>query len=61
VDDATPDEWANSAEKETDSWWSDYVNWLGERSGPEIDAPQTLGSADYQPLAPAPGTYVHQS
>jgi len=61
VDDATPDEWATTADKETDSWWPDYVTWLGERSGPEIDAPQTLGAADFPPLAPAPGTYVHQS
>ena len=61
VDDATPDEWATTADKETDSWWPDYVTWLGERSGPEIDAPQTLGAGDFPPLAPAPGTYVHQS
>jgi len=61
VDDSTPDDWASSAEKETDSWWPDYVTWLGERSGPEVNAPQTLGGPDFPPLAPAPGTYVHQS
>lgn len=61
VDDSTPEEWVASAEKETDSWWPDYVTWLAERSGPEVDAPQTLGGPDFPPLAPAPGTYVHQS
>ena len=61
VDDSTPEEWVASAEKETDSWWPDYVTWLAERSGPEVDAPQTLGGPDFPPLAPAPGTYVDQS
>jgi polyhydroxyalkanoate synthase len=37
------------------------VAWLGERSGPEVDAPQTLGGSNLPPLAPAPGTYVHHS
>lgn len=61
VDDSTPEDWITSADKETDSWWPDYVTWLGERSGPEIDARQTLGGPDLPPLGPAPGTYVHQS
>jgi polyhydroxyalkanoate synthase subunit PhaC len=34
------------------------VNWLAERSGPEVDAPQALGGQGFPPLAPAPGTYV---
>ena len=61
VDDSTPEEWIASAEKETDSWWPDYVAWLSERSGDQVDAPQNLGGSDLSPLAPAPGTYVHQS
>ncbi|MGO9511535.1 MAG: PHA/PHB synthase family protein [Mycobacterium sp.] len=61
VDDSTPEDWVTSAEKKSDSWWPDYVSWLRERSGPEVDAPQTLGGPDLAPLGPAPGTYVHQS
>jgi len=61
VDDSSPENWVSVASNETDSWWSDYVAWLGERSGSEVDAPQTLGGPDLPPLAPAPGTYVYQS
>lgn len=60
VDDKAPEEWLESADKAKDSWWPNYVAWLAERSGPEIDAPAALGGRGLQPLAPAPGTYVHQ-
>jgi len=53
-----PRQWLESAEKFGDSWWADYVSWLAERSGPEIDAPKTLGAEDLPPLGPAPGSYV---
>src|SRR5258707_15428375 len=35
--------WMETAQKFSDSWWSDYVSWLGERSGPEVVAPKILG------------------
>jgi polyhydroxyalkanoate synthase len=57
----TANDWMTSAEEASDSWWPDYARWLAERSGPDIEAPGTLGSREYPPLAPAPGTYVHQS
>jgi polyhydroxyalkanoate synthase len=60
ADQATPEEWMESVDTNKDSWWPDYVSWLAERSGPEVDAPQTLGGPDLFPLGPAPGTYVHQ-
>jgi polyhydroxyalkanoate synthase len=60
VDQESPEEWMAAAEEIKDSWWPDYVRWLGERSGPEIDAPKILGAEDYPPLAPAPGSYVLQ-
>lgn len=53
-----PRDWLDSAEKFSDSWWPDYVAWLGERSGPNVDAPETLGGAGFPPLGPAPGGYV---
>lgn len=61
VDQDTAEDWVQTAEQTTDSWWPDYVSWLADRSGPEVDAPQTLGGPGYAPLAPAPGTYVHQN
>ncbi|MFE5704196.1 PHA/PHB synthase family protein [Rhodococcus koreensis] len=61
VDQDTAEDWVHTAEQATDSWWPDYISWLADRSGPEVDAPQTLGGPGYAPLAPAPGTYVHQN
>ncbi|MEZ0053328.1 polyhydroxyalkanoate synthase [Mycobacterium sp. MAA66] len=60
VADETPDEWLAAAEKSSDSWWPDYVAWLAERSGDEIDAPVTLGAEGFTAIGPAPGTYVLQ-
>ncbi len=47
-----------SAEQYTDSWWPDFVAWLGKRSGEKNDAPQSLGGAGMVPMEAAPGTYV---
>jgi polyhydroxyalkanoate synthase len=58
VDVEDPQQWLDSAQKFADSWWPDYVSWLAERSGPEIDAPKTLGGEELPPLGPAPGGYV---
>jgi polyhydroxyalkanoate synthase len=58
VDAEDPEQWLNSADKFGDSWWSDYISWLVERSGPEIDAPRMLGEESLPPLGPAPGSYV---
>jgi poly[(R)-3-hydroxyalkanoate] polymerase subunit PhaC len=58
VDAEDPEQWLESAQKSSDSWWPDYVAWLAERSGPEVDAPKTLGGEDLPPLGPAPGSYV---
>jgi polyhydroxyalkanoate synthase len=58
VDEPDPEFWVESAEQHTDSWWPDYVAWLGERSGEKKDAPEALGGAGMAPLEPAPGSYV---
>jgi polyhydroxyalkanoate synthase len=47
------------ASKVKGSWWEDYVSWLAERTGEERAKPRKLGSAAYEPLCAAPGTYVH--
>jgi len=43
----------------TGSWWTDYTGWLAERSGADRPAPAELGRARFEPVAAAPGTYVH--
>jgi polyhydroxyalkanoate synthase len=53
-----PREFLATAPRNEGSWWPDYVAWLRERCGPEIDAPGTLGGGGLEPLADAPGTYV---
>ncbi|HTY30437.1 PHA/PHB synthase family protein [Mycobacterium sp.] len=58
VDAEDPQEWLESSQKSSDSWWPDYVNWLAERSGPQVDAPKVLGGEGLPPLGPAPGGYV---
>jgi polyhydroxyalkanoate synthase subunit PhaC len=58
VDEPDPEFWLESAEQHTDSWWPDFVAWVGERGGEKKDAPQSLGGAGMAPLEPAPGTYV---
>jgi class II poly(R)-hydroxyalkanoic acid synthase len=54
-----PRDWLGAAETVAGSWWSDYVEWLSERTGPERNKPRKLGSAKHQPVCEAPGTYVH--
>lgn len=55
---ATADEWAAGASEVQGSWWERWGNWLGERSGEMVPAPKKLGSRKFQPMDPAPGTYV---
>jgi polyhydroxyalkanoate synthase len=58
VDADYPDQWLDSAQNFADSWWPDYVAWLAERSGSEVEAPKVLGGENLPPLGPAPGSYV---
>jgi polyhydroxyalkanoate synthase subunit PhaC len=55
-----PDAFMSSAEKRQGSWWLDWRDWLGDRSGDEIDAPKTLGGERHPVLMPAPGSYVFE-
>jgi poly[(R)-3-hydroxyalkanoate] polymerase subunit PhaC len=57
---ADPDEWLAGATVQHGSWWRRWGEWLTARSGPERPARKNLGSKDYPPLAPAPGSYVLQ-
>ena len=54
-----PKEFLRHAESRQGSWWSDYANWLAERSGEENAAPTELGGNGLPPIGEAPGTYVY--
>jgi polyhydroxyalkanoate synthase len=55
----TPERWLAGAERHEGSWWTDWTNWLAERSGKQKSA-APIGSAAHPPLCDAPGTYVHE-
>ena len=59
-DQITPDadDWLRRAVKSERSWWQDWAEWIGLRSGGQRPAP-TMGSRSHQALCDAPGTYVH--
>ncbi len=49
--------WFERAEQKPGSWWGDWTAWLGERTGPLVDA-YPAANRKFQSLADAPGTYV---
>jgi polyhydroxyalkanoate synthase len=53
-----PDAWFASAQKCPGSFWVEWSEWTGARSGDKVPAPAAAGSAEYPPLGSAPGTYV---
>ncbi len=57
---ADPEQWLARAQKRAGSWWEDWRDWLGQRSGEQKAAPRELGNEHYQPGTPAPGTYVFE-
>ena len=54
----TPEEWLRAAARHEGSWWGDWHQWLAELSGGVKEAPSKLGSSQFPPLMPAPGSYV---
>ena len=57
---ADPEQWQAGAQKRSGSWWEDWRDWLGQRSGEQKAAPRELGNEQYQPGTPAPGSYVFE-
>jgi polyhydroxyalkanoate synthase len=55
-----PDAWLAAAELAEGSWWGHWASWVHERSGAFRRAPASLGSREFPPLEPAPGSYVRQ-
>ena len=56
----SPDHWLRDAERKPGTWWADWADWLRNHAEAERQAPAHLGSAEFPPLCPAPGTYVQQ-
>ncbi|EHJ91793.1 PHA/PHB synthase family protein [Vreelandella boliviensis] len=54
-----PDSWFEHTPIQEGSWWPAWQEWLMERSGPLVPAPDT-GTKAYPPLEDAPGSYVRQ-
>lgn len=58
---ADPEEWLEASQKrESTSWWEDWAEWIGARSGKKVDPPST-GNDSYPPGLDAPGEYVLES
>ncbi|MBV1926829.1 MAG: class I poly(R)-hydroxyalkanoic acid synthase, partial [Rhodobacteraceae bacterium] len=49
--------WQADADFHEGSWWPRWEKWLSKRSGKQIPA-RIPGDSGYEPLCPAPGTYV---
>lgn len=57
----SPQKWLAASERHDGSWWEAWGAWLRDRNGAaKVPAPKRQGNAEYKPLCPAPGTYVHQ-
>jgi polyhydroxyalkanoate synthase len=54
-----PGDWLAAATTVRGSWWPHYSAWLAERSGGTKQSKAKAGSKEFEPLSPAPGTYVH--
>ncbi len=54
---ATLDDWLETATETPGSWWPDWANWLGAKSGKKIPS-RNPSSGRLQPLEDAPGSYV---
>lgn len=55
-----PQDWRRETPTSQGTWWSDYAEWLGARSGESRPAPADLGNARHRPIEAAPGRYVHE-
>jgi polyhydroxyalkanoate synthase len=55
---ADPQEWKDTAQLHTGTWWEDWTTWIAKQGGPKVAAPRQLGSKDHPPLESAPGSYV---
>lgn len=57
---ANPEEWFAAATETPGSWWPHWSAWLRQYAGGEVAARAKLGSKQYPPGEPAPGSYVKE-
>ena len=50
-------DWMEAATYNQGSWWPRWEAWLKKRSGKQVPA-REIGDSAYDPICPAPGTYV---
>ena len=55
---ADPHEWKEHAQLVEATWWQDWTEWIAERGGDMVPAPDHLGNDAYPPIEEAPGSYV---
>ena len=53
-----PLDWKARAQTVNDTWWNDWIEWIGAEGGARVPAPTTLGDITYPSLEAAPGKYV---
>lgn len=54
-----PEDWKQSAEFRSGSWWPEWESWLKRRSGAQIDG-RAIGRQGVKSLGSAPGSYVNK-
>ncbi len=54
----TADEWLQGTEEVKGSWWPFWIEWIQDRAGEKVAAPETVGSKAYPAQESAPGLYV---
>ena len=56
---ADVNEWIAGATETPGCWWPDWSAWLGAQGGKQVAAPKRYGRGTaYEPIEPAPGSYV---
>jgi polyhydroxyalkanoate synthase subunit PhaC len=54
---ADPEAWLAASTQHPGSWWEDWAEWIGSRSGERVAPPKT-GNRKHKALGDAPGGYV---
>ena len=55
-----PERWLKGAQSQQGSWWPHWSAWLARYGGERKPARDSLGSAQYPEVEPAPGRYVKE-
>jgi polyhydroxyalkanoate synthase len=53
-----PEAWHIASTRHSDTWWNVWAKWMKARSGEQVAPPASPGSAEFPPLADAPGLYI---